>query len=516
MKKATLNETHPDLADQLVDKTLATVLTHGSGKKVEWQCDEDSSHVWVTSVCNRSRGSGCPYCSNRAVLPGYNDLQTVRPDLAAQLVDQDLATQLSEFSNKTVQWQCEENPLHVWDAMVASRSKGNGCPYCSNNKVLPGDNDLQTTHPDIAAQLVDPSLATTVVAGSGKVVLWRCDNNPAHTWETEIYVRTIMECGCPYCSNPPKAAFPGETDLGTTHPELAAQLVDPSLATELLPSSDRKVWWRCPDNPKHTWESSIYNRTGNESGCPYCAHYVPFPGETDLGTTHPELAAQLVDPSLAKTLAPQTVQKVWWQCGDNPKHQWEAQVANRVNGKGCPYCAPNGLAFVGESDLATTHEDLADELVDQELRTKLRAGSNLKVWWQCPNNPEHIYEQQVAHRTLQGTGCPSCADYGIDYQIPGYFYVVASEEIVKCGIANDHRIDARLEDHRKEFGLDQVLAKVYFDVTQDAKDVEDKWCEFVLASPYRIDNRREFVSYHDEAVSFALALARGDDLPDAA
>ena len=120
-------------------------------------------------------------------------------------------------------------------------------------------------------------------------------------------------------------------------------------------------------------------------------------------------------------------------------------------------------------------------------------------------------------QSYRGGGCCStCADFGIDYAAPGYFYVVAGEDYVKCGIANVGTIRDRLKTHKREFGLDKVLAKVHFSITSDAKVVENQWIDFVLNSPFRVGTRREYVFYHDEAVSFALALARGDDLPDAA
>ena len=121
----------------------------------------------------------------------------------------------------------------------------------------------------------------------------------------------------------------------------------------------------------------------------------------------------------------------------------------------------------------------------------------------------------VKGKSVRG-GC-DCTDYGINLAAPGYFYVVTSDDYVKCGIANEHCIAARLETHRKsKFALTSVLAKVFFDVTRDAKAVEDRWVKFVKDSPYRVGITREYVLFHDEAVSFALALASGDDLPDAA
>lgn len=36
-------------------------------------------------------------------------------------------------SKKKVWWICSSK--HEWEALIASRNRGNGCPYCSNQKV---------------------------------------------------------------------------------------------------------------------------------------------------------------------------------------------------------------------------------------------------------------------------------------------------------------------------------------------------------------------------------------------
>ena len=41
-------------------------------------------HEWKTSVVSRTSAShGCPYCAGVTVWSGYNDLATLRPDIAA-------------------------------------------------------------------------------------------------------------------------------------------------------------------------------------------------------------------------------------------------------------------------------------------------------------------------------------------------------------------------------------------------------------------------------------------------
>ena len=55
-------------------------VSYGSKKKVWWTCE--NGHSWQTTVHVRSEGSGCPYCTGRKVLPGFNDLDTLYPDVA--------------------------------------------------------------------------------------------------------------------------------------------------------------------------------------------------------------------------------------------------------------------------------------------------------------------------------------------------------------------------------------------------------------------------------------------------
>lgn len=129
--------------------------------------------------------------------------------------------------------------------------------------------------------------------------------------------------------------------------------------------------------------------------------------------------------------------------------------------------------------------------------------------WKCSTpGCGHVWTATVNSRTANGSGCSRCAKHGIDYGAPGFFYVVTGDDYVKCGIANANRIDSRLKDHRRsQFNLQNVLARVFFEVTRDAADLERKWRDFVVESPYRVGNTKEYVLFHDDAVSFALALA---------
>ena len=59
-------------------------VSYGSSKKVHWICSARGHH-FMAMVKNRTqRGSGCPYCKGKAVVPGENDLAALRPDLALE------------------------------------------------------------------------------------------------------------------------------------------------------------------------------------------------------------------------------------------------------------------------------------------------------------------------------------------------------------------------------------------------------------------------------------------------
>ena len=47
--------------------------------KIYWICKKN--HSYLATPYSRTNGSGCPYCSNKRILKGYNDLATTNPEL---------------------------------------------------------------------------------------------------------------------------------------------------------------------------------------------------------------------------------------------------------------------------------------------------------------------------------------------------------------------------------------------------------------------------------------------------
>ncbi len=322
--RRSLAETHPELAaEALFDPT--TVVA-GSHKNLPWRCS--LGHEYAAQVGSRSRRrTGCPVCNNKVVHPGFNDLATTHPELAAEALFD--PTTVVAGSHKKLPWRCSHG--HEWVAEVKSRClSGKACPVCDNKVVHPGYNDLATTHPELAAEaLFDP---TAYTAGSNKKLPWRC--HLGHEWIAQPNSRSGEGRGCAVCSG--NAVLAGFNDLATTHPELAAEaLFDP---TTVVAGSHKKLPWRCSHG--HEWTAVVKERALGSTRCPYCSGNVVLPGFNDLATTHPHIAAEaLFD---ATTVTAGSHRKVPWRCDEG--HKWKATVKDRaLAGNGCPSCATSGF-----------------------------------------------------------------------------------------------------------------------------------------------------------------------------
>ena len=91
-------------------------------------------------------------------------------------------TKLTCGSGRKVWWKCASG--HEWQADIHNRNAGNGCPYCSNHKVLAGFNDLAIKYPDVAKEwhpTKNGSLTPCEVsASSKKKAWWICSKG--HEW----------------------------------------------------------------------------------------------------------------------------------------------------------------------------------------------------------------------------------------------------------------------------------------------------------------------------------------------
>ena len=176
--------------------------------------------------------------------------------------------QISPSGREKAWWRCEHG--HEWQARVYAVTAGSGCPYCAGYKAIPGETDLATTDPELAAEWADEEVKPAdVTRGSHKTVRWKCPEG--HRYEAPVYSRAAGN-GCPYCSG--RKALKGFNDLTTTHPLVAKQweqTLNGALTPEMVTKgSNKKVWWRC--SAGHVWQAAVFSRTRKRaSDCPVCA-----------------------------------------------------------------------------------------------------------------------------------------------------------------------------------------------------------------------------------------------------
>ena len=190
-------------------------LTCGSSKKAWWKCKE-CRNEWATKISHKNKGTKCKNCKNLALsipLKGKS-LRDLYPNIAQEwdYEKNDVPPNIVyPHSNKKRYWICIKG--HKWQDSPAHRvERQNGCPFCSNHQVLPGYNDLVTTHPNLMAEWdwekndalnIKP---TQLTYGSKQSANWICKRG--HHWRAGVYSRTTNNRGCPYCSRELRMSYP--------------------------------------------------------------------------------------------------------------------------------------------------------------------------------------------------------------------------------------------------------------------------------------------------------------------
>lgn len=445
-------------------------LTCGSSKKAWWKCNK--GHEWQSIINDRNMGRGCPYCVERKVLKGFNDITTINPNLAKEWnYEKNADLKPENFmpnSHKKVWWKCSKG--HEWQATIANRNKGRDCPICNteSNTSFPEyailyylekyrikaihtykekgyELDIYIPSKNIAIEYdggyyhknkTKKDLDKNLKCKNDGIKLYRIreglsslndssidyivDKNQKNL--TEVIQKVLSKIiGINVDVDLQRDAIEIENLREYTEKENSLLATNPALAKEwnyekngnlrpeyLLANSNKKVWWKCKNG--HEWESTVANRN-NGQGCPICASKKVLKGFNDLTTINPKLASEWNNEK-NDNLRPEDFtagshQKVWWKC--SKRHEWQATIASRNRGSGCPYCSSQRVS-IGVNDLATANPRLAKEWnLDKNGDLKpedVTANSGKKVWWKCDKG--HEWQAIIASRN-SGNGCPYCS-----------------------------------------------------------------------------------------------------------
>ena len=147
-------------------------FTASSGKHIWWYLPYDDPETgnhfdfeWEAEIKTRTkRGYACPFLSGQAVWPGFNDLRSRFPMIAAEWHPTKNGNRTPENiyykADIKVWWLLPyddpETGNHFdfeWESLIVTRTeRGYGCPYLAGQAVWPGFNDLESRFPEIALQ----------------------------------------------------------------------------------------------------------------------------------------------------------------------------------------------------------------------------------------------------------------------------------------------------------------------------------------------------------------------------
>ena len=164
--------------------------------------------------------------------------------------------------------------------------------------------------------------------------------------------------GCPECANKILRNKLITKNISTSgrfvdlYPDLAKRFDDEKNAGiniyDLSPKSGQYVWWKC-EICGHSWRSKVATVVNSKGNCPECylknatnniiSYRINKNGS--LADNYPELLEEWnYDKNIDITPEIITVKsnkKVWWKC-KKCGHEWQAKIAKRTSGEGCPYC----------------------------------------------------------------------------------------------------------------------------------------------------------------------------------
>lgn len=384
---------------------LPTQITPGSGKSIWWQCG--LGHAFCQTPARRVKGSGCPYCANKAVLPGYNDLASVSPQLAAQWHPDKNGTltpqQVLADSNKKVWWQYHG---YSWQERIRARRQTPETPnaglarytsfaeqaifYYVRRHFFAINRYRKIENREI--DIFVPELALGI-EHDGPL------HNRAHVKRRDLEKEAFLASrGIELIRVKTGKRF-GAAQRVVTYPHGNWAMLDRAIE-QVLYLLGEAAGKSCAADVNCQRDQCAINRQFWEN-----------PHKSALTIQTPE-AADYWDRAKNGALDPDYIAytsktKVWWKCPLG--HRWQASVGAFSAGSRCPYCCGkkvlegfNDLAFIAPELAAQWHPQFNGALTPKDVTR----GAMKKVWWQCQNG--HAWQATVRSR-IAGCGCPYCS-----------------------------------------------------------------------------------------------------------
>lgn len=176
------------------------------GLKVHWKCAENPSHKWISGFYRTTKGTRCPFCTNKKGSK-ENSLKKTHPHLAAQWDKEKNGdkkpTDVTAGSNYRAFWKCKKGPDHEWEAKISDRVlHETGCPFCCYRKTSI-TNVISTVAPKVAEEWhprKNRKASPDTERSHSRTKRWWLCANCDREWQAEPYRRVVLGSGCPVCA----------------------------------------------------------------------------------------------------------------------------------------------------------------------------------------------------------------------------------------------------------------------------------------------------------------------------
>jgi len=103
----------------------------------DYQCNIDGN-IGIINEYDLLLKKGCPVCSNRKILVGYNDMWTTNPNLTSKLLNKEDGYKYTEKCGTKVDWVCPICGNIIQNKSIENTNKqGLSCPKCSDGISYP-------------------------------------------------------------------------------------------------------------------------------------------------------------------------------------------------------------------------------------------------------------------------------------------------------------------------------------------------------------------------------------------
>lgn len=108
----------------------------GAYEPIECHCNIHNVD-WSPLPINLGKGSGCHYCWGKRTVVSYNDMWTIRPDIASMLQDPEDGYRYTAYSNKKTWFICPDCKTPSLKTVVNVSFHNFGCQHCSDSVSYP-------------------------------------------------------------------------------------------------------------------------------------------------------------------------------------------------------------------------------------------------------------------------------------------------------------------------------------------------------------------------------------------